>query len=46
MKLLQPLINNPAAYLESAGRTDKANLGQALRERGQGSVLRVCLWRD
>lgn len=46
MKAIQRLLQDPAAYLESAGKQDKEGLMQALKEEGAGTALRVCLWRD
>jgi hypothetical protein len=46
MKAIQKVVNDPLAYVESAGRQDKANLAAALQDGGQGTVVRACLWRD
>ncbi len=45
MKVIQKLVADPHAYLESAGRNDRASLAVALQEGGQGTVIRACLWR-
>lgn len=46
MKKTTELINDPYAYLESAGRLDKSGLTAALKDGGEGTVIRACLWRD
>lgn len=46
MKVLQKVIQDPFAYIESAGREDKANIAAALQDGGQNTVIRACLWRQ
>ena len=46
MRAHQKLVIDPLAYVESVGRQDKAGLIAALQEKGVGTILRVCLWRN
>ncbi|HEX7963717.1 MAG TPA: hypothetical protein VF466_03950 [Candidatus Saccharimonadales bacterium] len=46
MKAIQELVNDPLAYLESAGKYDKSNLAAALQDGGRNTTIRVCLWRS
>jgi|GEM_PF-6226448 len=46
MKKYTELINDPHAYLESAGRFDKSGLTAALSDGGESTVIRACLWRN
>jgi hypothetical protein len=46
MKVIQKLVQDPRAYLESAGRQDRSNLAAALQDGGKNTVIRACLWRN
>jgi hypothetical protein len=46
MKAFKPILQNPANYIESAGKHDAPHLLQALERAGENTALRVCLWRN
>ena len=39
------LLQDQSAYLESVGKQDKIGIARALKEEGEGTVIRACLWR-
>jgi hypothetical protein len=43
---MKAILQNPANYIESAGKYDAPHLAQALRSGGENTALRVCLWRN
>lgn len=45
MKKLQEMINYEHNYLESVGRADEQGVVDALREQGEGTMLRLVVWR-
>jgi hypothetical protein len=46
MKATKTLLQNPANYIESVGKHDAVHLARALKRGGEGTALRVCIWRD
>jgi hypothetical protein len=46
MKNTDSIIRDPNSYIESIGRADKDGLLKAIKEKGRGTAIRVCLWRN
>jgi hypothetical protein len=43
MKSINKIVHDSSSYIESIGKADKATVAAALKDQGEGSVLRVCI---